>query len=342
VLAAPSETEEILLRARRLADEVLFPRAVETDLAPLVPLDRLDAMAAAGMYGLVGPREAGGLDAPPEVADRAVELLAGGCLTTTFVCMQHHGVVATVAASPAELREQWLAPLCNGEVRSGVAFAGLRRPGPPVMTVRGRLGGFVLEGYAPWVTGWGRIDLVHVAARDEAGDVLWFIVDAADVHGMRVEALQLAAVNASGTVTLHFDGLTVPSERLTRREAFDEWRLRDAGSLRRNGSLALGVAGRAVELLRGYRDLDRLAAGLERQIDDTRSRLDSADVEGIAAARAGASRLAMRATSVLVTAGGGRSILLDQHAQRLAREALFLLVFGQTPAIRTAQLSHDQ
>lgn len=37
----------------------------------------------------------------------------------------------------------------------------------------------------------------------------------------------------------------------------------------------------------------------------------------------------------------------DHHAQRLAREALFLLVFGQTPAIKAAQLqrlyheSHD-
>ena len=30
---------------------------------------------------------------------------------------------------------------------------------------------------------------------------------------------------------------------------------------------------------------------------------------------------------------------LDQHAQRLGREAMFLLVFGQTPAIRAAQLA---
>jgi hypothetical protein len=46
----------------------------------------------------------------------------------------------------------------------------------------------------------------------------------------------------------------------------------------------------------------------------------------------------MRAASTLVVSGGGRSILTDHHAQRLAREAMFLLVFGQTPSIRRAQM----
>jgi hypothetical protein len=40
----------------------------------------------------------------------------------------------------------------------------------------------------------------------------------------------------------------------------------------------------------------------------------------------------------LVVTGGGRSITMDHHAQRLAREALFLLVFGQTASIRAAQI----
>jgi hypothetical protein len=42
----------------------------------------------------------------------------------------------------------------------------------------------------------------------------------------------------------------------------------------------------------------------------------------------------MRATAALITSQGSRSILADQHAQRLAREAMFLLVFGSRPAIR--------
>ncbi len=55
------------------------------------------------------------------------------------------------------------------------------------------------------------------------------------------------------------------------------------------------------------------------------------------AARADASLLAVRAATALVAAGGGRSVEIGDHAQRLMREAMFLLVFGQTAPIRNAQ-----
>ena len=42
----------------------------------------------------------------------------------------------------------------------------------------------------------------------------------------------------------------------------------------------------------------------------------------------------MRAATRLTVASGSRSILIGQHPQRLAREALFLLVFGSRPPIR--------
>ena len=51
-------------------------------------------------------------------------------------------------------------------------------------------------------------------------------------------------------------------------------------------------------------------------------------------ARAAACELAFRATGALVASQGSRAILADQDAQRLAREALFLLVFGSRPPIR--------
>jgi hypothetical protein len=35
---------------------------------------------------------------------------------------------------------------------------------------------------------------------------------------------------------------------------------------------------------------------------------------------------------------GSRAVTVDQHAQRLAREALFLLVFGSRPGIKSALL----
>ncbi len=49
--------------ARRLADELLAPAAEATDVAPLVPITHLDALADAGLYGLAAPIELGGVDA---------------------------------------------------------------------------------------------------------------------------------------------------------------------------------------------------------------------------------------------------------------------------------------
>ncbi len=51
-----------------------------------------------------------------------------------------------------------------------------------------------------------------------------------------------------------------------------------------------------------------------------------------------ASELAMRAAMTLLVSVGARAVLLHEHAQRLLREAAFLLVFGSRPAIHAALL----
>lgn len=317
--------------ARRLADDYLFVRALETDAAPVVPRDRLDVLAEGGLYGLVGPREAGGLAADPATVAAVMETLAGGCLTTAFVWAQHHNAVATVAsAAPQAVRERFLAELCAGRLRAGVAFAGLRRPGPPILVAERRGASIVLDGAIPWLTGWGRIDLVHVAARDAAGDVVWLLADAAAGPSFEVSPLDLAAVNASATVSARLEGHVVDAERVTLVEPFAAWVERDAAGLRRNGAMALGVAGRCSRLSG--------EAAQRRELDECRAELATAEGPAVARARAWAADLAVRSASALVAAGGGRSMLRSEQAQRLAREALFLLVFGQTASIREAEL----
>jgi hypothetical protein len=58
----------------------------------------------------------------------------------------------------------------------------------------------------------------------------------------------------------------------------------------------------------------------------------------MAQARAAASELAVRAAAALAVQTGSTAVSVDAHAQRLAREAVFLLVFGLRPAIKTALL----
>ncbi len=319
-------------RAREISDTVLFPGALDVDAAAIVPIERLDLLADAGFYGLAGPSDAGGLGLPDiSTALEIIEILAGGCLSTTFIWLQHHGAVRAVSEAPPALRNTWLTRLCRGSTRAGVAFSGLRRPGPPILTAAPDSNGWRFVGEAPWVTGWGRIDVVRAAARRENGDIVWGLVDAEASSSLRIEPLQLAAVNASATVTVRFFDHRVPADRVISIQPFEEWQLADRASLRLNGSLALGVAGRCAALLGS----DALGAELHA----CRAALDQASPEIMPAQRAWASDLALRAAASLVIDGGGRSISIDHQAQRLAREALFLLVFGQTGAIKTAQLN---
>jgi alkylation response protein AidB-like acyl-CoA dehydrogenase len=67
----------ILDLAAWIADDVLFPAAMATDRADLVPAAHLDLLAARGLYGLAGPTDQGGLDADPATASRVIETLAG-------------------------------------------------------------------------------------------------------------------------------------------------------------------------------------------------------------------------------------------------------------------------
>jgi hypothetical protein len=47
----------------------------------------------------------------------------------------------------------------------------------------------------------------------------------------------------------------------------------------------------------------------------------------------------MRAATALLVHVGSQGILRGQHAQRLAREAMFLLVFGSRPPIKAELLA---
>src|SRR5206468_12044790 len=204
--------DALVERAARLADDVLFPAAMAVDAADRVPASHLDLLAAEGFYGVTDEA----------LVPRVVEVLASGCLATTFVWLQHLGVVRGVARGEPAVREAWLEPLCAGRRRAGVVLAALR-PGRPSVRATAVPGGYRLDGEAPWVTGWGMVDVLHTAARDADDTVVWLLLDARASASLTVTPLDLTAVNASRTVHLRFDGLFVPADRLTGTLPFAGW-----------------------------------------------------------------------------------------------------------------------
>lgn len=331
--------EVALARARQIADEVLLPSATYVDAADRIPAAHLDALAASGLYGIAGPAAAGGLDADLTTFCNAIEIMAGSCLATTFVWLQHHSAVRALRASAnVPLRDAWLEPLCQGAQRAGIALGGVR-PGPPLLRARTVTGGYLFNGSAPWVTGWNMIDVVYTLARDEEGSVVAALLPS-HAASITARSLDLIAVNASRTVELSFADHFVPAELVTSVVPLSQWQATDAAGLRPNGSLCLGVAARCCIMITGSQsergqDRDDWPGGaLRTELASVRAALDNADVGSMPAARAAAAEFAFRAAGVLVATAGSRSILAAEDPQRLAREALFLLVFGSRPAIK--------
>jgi alkylation response protein AidB-like acyl-CoA dehydrogenase len=336
--AAPA----LVAAARGIADGLLAPTAELTDRASAVPAGHLQALAAAGLNGLFCPPAV-----PIGAAREIFEVLAGACGVTFFVWVQHHAPVRMLASSSNEvLRARHLDDLCTGRVLGGVAFAYLRRPGPPAVVAARIDGGYRIDGEAPWVTSWGMAGLYSVAARIDDRVVYFMVPGVASATVQPSAPLALAAMGASSTVRLRFDGLAVSDDDVLTVMSFEEWQARDRTATAMPNPAVFGIASTCVRLL-GEHD-EEAARALGAEVDDCRRRsyalADAADPDedhlaDMVAARARSLELAVRAATALVASVGGRAMASGHPAQRLLREAAFFTIQAQTPALRRATLA---
>ena len=312
--------QEAVAAAQRLADEVLWPDAAAVDGARRIPAAHLRALHDAGLTG----HAATGAGLAERIDVTAA--LAGGCLATAFVWIQHQGALAAVTRSTGPAA-RFAGDLASGALRAGVAITAVGGPEP--LRIRATVGGWTLTGNAPWVTGWGVVDVLRIAAVDEDGRVRTVLADVGP--GMTAEPVPLVAATASATVTLGFDGAFVPADRALDVVTAEEWARADAAGLAPNGALPLGVAARAAALI--------ASPALRREVEEVRAALLAATTEQLPTARAACSALALRAAAALAVHDGGRGLAPGSRADRLLREAHFLLAFGSRPAIRADLLA---
>jgi alkylation response protein AidB-like acyl-CoA dehydrogenase len=310
-----------------------------------VPRSHLDALAETGLLGAtVDP------DVSPAEARGAQEALAGTCLATWFVQAQHHTPVGLVAAAPEPIRERLLPLLTSGVVVAGIAFSHLRRwPGRPVAATRVP-GGWRFDGVAPWYTGWTLNDVAVLAGASEAGEVVFALVPAQAAPGLAATPVQpTAALAGTRTVALHLDGVVVGDDGVLAVRPIADWRAADDARATNATPAIFGVTAAAIRELVALDEPGAAAAAarLEQELASVRAAathlLDAVPaaerLDERVALRAAALRLAVDATSTHLAAVGGRGLGADHAAQRRAREALFLLIQGQTARVRAAYLA---
>jgi alkylation response protein AidB-like acyl-CoA dehydrogenase len=239
------------------------------------------------------------------------------------------------------LREKYLAAAIRGELRGGVAYAGAI-PRPPRLWASATDGGWLLNGEAPFVTGWGLIDVLLVSARNRAmavggseGTIVSGLIDAVAGAGITVEQLQMVAAQGSNTVRLRFVDYLLPLEKVTSEVSHQDFLAGQHRNARLNGCPPMGIATRCIRMI-GEAGRAEIAEVLNAEQSAIRRRLDAGldDPATLPAARAAAAELAYRSAGALVVAVGSSGILARQHAQRLVREATFTLVAAGRPEIK--------
>ncbi|MFN8533584.1 MAG: acyl-CoA dehydrogenase family protein [Dehalococcoidia bacterium] len=327
--------------------------ATATDLADRLPTEHFAVLAETGLLGLVIPERFGGLAAGPVIVRDYLEILASACGVTAFTQMQHVlGVNQIIQADGSPLREEMLPVYARGERYCGIAFSHIRRPGPPTLRASLRDGAIVFAGEAPWFTGWGIMHDTVLAGTLSNGDFLFALLPL-DWPGLTASApLRLAAANASSTVTLHCDNLTIPARAHLRTITPEEFARSDVNPVLRYTALPLGVSVAAVRLMRDLvaarpnaaiaeaaDAFEEEAAAIRREADYWEPLRDDPDYLSVAfRVRAWAIEAGMRAAHGAVMATGGTANLITHPAQRLVRESLLYSLNAQNAELKQAEM----
>lgn len=349
------ERHPLVRRVAALARDLLEPQAAAVD-AGQVPRSHLDALAEAGVFGLHAPGPDGEA-VPGPVTRRVQELLAGADASTWFVQVQHHSPVRQLAALVEAGDRRWcgrLAELATGRSIGGISYSHLRRwPDRPVTATGLPGGGWRLDGTAPWYTGWELNDLALVAGASTDGRFVFGLVPAREGAGLHAsQPLRLAALQATRTVALRLDGLVLEPDDVVEVLPAADWAVQDARPTVNVNPAWFGIALRALELLAeaGRRPgesaageaAERLGAALLAVRAEAYRLFDQVHPDAETARRlelrARAQQLMVDVTTALVLSGAGRSMAAGAPAQRLAREAMFMLVQAQTAPARAGAL----
>lgn len=344
------------MEAERYLREWVAPRAAQLDRDPQALKEALDGLGARGLLALRRPAEFGGPDLDPASYRAFQESVARASGALAFLQTQHQSAVAMVArSSNAELKARVLPGAASGESSMGIAFGHLRRPGPPPVRARPIDGDYLVEGTAPWVTGFGFYPEFLLGAQLPDGSVLFALVPFAETESERgrlrvSEPMPLLAMSAALTVEVTLEPWWACAEDVVAVHPPGWIRTNDLLNVAVQGHFAIGcaragldVAGR--ELDRRGTDRARAAlARLEAEWEACRSALAAASgaeeeaTEQKLRLRAWAIDLAVRCAHAAVVAAGGRANLDDHPAQRVYREALVFSVVAQTSAILEATI----
>ncbi len=355
--------------ARRVAREVIAPRAAEVDREAQYPEDYFQAFKRADLLGLTLPKEAGGSDAGTLALGVAIEEVAKvDCSAGLMLLLSSLPTHTIKFFGTPEQQERFIGPVARGEIKA--AFC-LTEPdtGSDVgnLSTRAERDGdeWVITGQKQYISGGPVADQVIVFAKTEAGNprsIAAFVLST-DTPGFEVTSIdRKMGVKGVPTGVLSFDRVRVPHDQMVGGEPMGmKGPLATLNSLRpcvgaRGVGLAMGATEYALNYARERRafggpltDLQAIQfklANMAIEIEAAKllvyqgcwlvdqGKYGPSDGHMLSVAKAFATEMANRVASEAIQILGGQGYMEDHPLERHYRDARQLMIVEGTSEIQ--------
>lgn len=332
--------------------------AREMDRSNQWPEEQLHLCGEYGVFEWFIEPQWGGQGWDAESIVRGYLALSRACLTTTFIITQRSGACLRIAGSENYgLKEKLLPDLAAGNQFATVGISHLttsrRYLATPVLRAKRVSGGFLLNGYSPWVTGAAHAQHVVVGATmmknttPSAEQIL--VVLPTNANGVSTpEPAKLVGVTASDTGPICCDEVFVDNGWLLAGPMEDVMAHGTGAGTGgyQTSTLALGLARAAIEFIQTESEK---RPGLDAPLDALTTELSQVNAELFAVVRGEpncsaeslrqrANSLVLRATQAALVTAKGAGYVLGHPVGRWCREALFFLVWSCPQGVVSANL----
>lgn len=348
--------QHLLNLAKCYLQTSVSPHAATIDTDSNALQKSLIGLSELGLLALRIPLCWGGLEVSQEIFQIFQELVARYSGALAFLQTQHQSATAMLVQSQNKLLTQKYLPLLgNAQVLVGIGFSHLRRRGNPVITAVPVTGGYKLEGYVPWVTGFSLFQEFIVAAVLPDGQAVFGVIPFVETYQDQLgtirfsQPMALAAMTSTNTVTATLTSWFLPQERVVSVKPSGWIHENDQKNVLNSTSLALGCALAGLDILQAVYSTKPLSfiahafKTLAQELADCRAAIRHAqqdqDLDKRLQLRAWTIDLAVRCAYAAVTVSSGAANYKHHAAQRVYREALVFTVSGQTTALMEATLA---
>lgn len=325
-------SDGILLELEMLAEDA--------DRLDRWPAASWDLVRHAGVLGISIPPADGGAGLSAVERLVCMEQVAARCLTTAFVLSQREAAIRQLSKGPEHLRQRYYPLLVRDEAFLTVGLSQLttsrQHQGPSLRATPLSGGGYQLDGEIPWVTAADQATAIIVGATLPDSRQLMLELRT-DSPGVVIESpLPLSALVGSRTSLVRCRQVTTGADAVLAGPAGSVLGRIGGGGLD-TSCLALGTARSAQEFIRDESqsrpELIPLASGFEQTIAQARQALHrlaegEPRPEETLSLRVQCTKLALQTSQAALMVAKGAGFLVPHRTQRLARQALFYLVWS--------------